>query len=105
MDWPLALQPMMPDAEPLAFVETHRMSDLHEVASAWDWNERRFKESASREEPFKLTRFSHPGGRDHDLYCLTSRSRLMNYLSRTAAIAAAHASSHTPCLSSVTTIY
>ncbi|MFV9487888.1 hypothetical protein ACNUIZ_16670 [Pseudomonas aeruginosa] len=96
MDWPLALQPMMPDAEPLAFVETHRMSDLHEVASAWDWNERRFKESASREEPFKLTRFSHPGGRDHDLYCLTSRSRLMNYLSRTAAIAAAHASSHTP---------
>lgn len=72
------------------------MSDLHEVASAWDWNERRFKESASREEPFKLTRFSHPGGRDHDLYCLTSRSRLMNYLSRTAAIAAAHASSHTP---------
>jgi len=95
MGWPLVLNPLMPDAVPLAFAGTERMPDLHEVASTWDWSTGCFKDIATREETVTLTRRVHPGGRDHDLYCLTSRRGTTNWLSRTAAITAAHALTRT----------
>ncbi|MEW9678671.1 hypothetical protein [Pseudomonas sp. TE50-2] len=96
LGWPLVMLPPMPDAVPLAFAGTERMTDLHEVASTWDWVHGRFKEGSAREDTVTLTRRVHPGGRDHDLYCLTSRKGTTTWLSRTAAIAAAHSMTRSP---------
>lgn len=96
LGWPLVMQPPMPDSVPLALAGTERIADLHEVASTWDWGHGRFKEGSVRQTAVTLTRRVHPGGRDHDLYCLTSRKGTTNWLSRTAAIAAAHAMTRSP---------
>ena len=96
LGWPLVTEPLMPDKVPLALAGTERMADLHEITSTWDWDSGRFKDSSANQNAVTLTRRVHPGGRDHDLFCVTSRRNTTNWLSRTAAIVAAHAQTRTP---------
>jgi len=96
LGWPLVSEPLMPDVVPLGLAGTERMADLHDIASTWDWGSGRFKDSSVNQNTVTLTRRVHPGGRDHDLYCVTSRRNITNWLSRTAAIIAAHAQTCTP---------
>lgn len=96
LGWPLITEPLMPDELPMALARTERMETLHEIVSTWDWSCGGFRDSPARHNAITLTRRVHPGGRDHDLYCLTTRHSTTNWHSRTAAIVAAHAQNRTP---------
>lgn len=90
MGWPLVDASSAPNVTPLALMSTRRTAELHVQAEVWDWRSGRFSPHATSDNAAPLlTRYVHPGGRDHDVYKVVSRRETSLYLSRTAAIIAA----------------
>ncbi|WP_313080102.1 hypothetical protein [Atlantibacter sp.] len=97
MEWSLIDAPSTSDMTPLALTSTHRTAELHVQAAIWDWCSGRFLSQANSDsEAPLLTRYVHPGGRDHDVYRVVSRRGTAFFLSRTAAIIVASVDARRP---------
>ncbi|MCY0856857.1 hypothetical protein [Cupriavidus sp. D39] len=96
LSWPLVSNARVAGISPLALETANRHAELYQLASIWDWDQRRFKDHATGHSPVRLTRRIHPGGRDHDIFRVEHHGQSINYLSRTAAICAAHAAASVP---------
>ena len=96
LGWRFAAEPTAPAEKPLAFAETRHQALHYAPAAAWSWRAGRFLLSAGGEEDVQLVRLTHRGGRDHDVYRVEQHDNTLHYLSRTAAIASAHALAQIP---------
>lgn len=96
LGWRFVAEPIVPTEKPLAFAETLHQALHYAPAAAWSWRAGRFLSSASAEEDVQLLRLTHTGGRDHDIYRVEQNGNTLHYLSRTAAIASAHALAQVP---------
>lgn len=91
LGWRFVAEPIAPSEKALALVETPHQALHYIPAAAWSWHAGRFLVGASAEEEVQLVRLTHTGGRDHDVFRVEQRGKRLHYLSRTAAIVAAHA--------------
>ncbi|WP_155774304.1 hypothetical protein [Burkholderia pseudomultivorans] len=96
LDWPIVPDPESAVQKPLAFQSTPRIAIAYEAADFWDWGAKRFLKRSEHRGTTTLTRLIHKAQRDHDLFEVTSSAGRVLYLSRTAAIAAAHAAAKVP---------
>lgn len=96
LGWRFVAEPIAPTEKPLAFAETLHQALHYAPSAAWSWRAGRFLSSASAEEDVQLLRLTHTGGRDHDIYRVEQHGNTLHYLSRTAAIASAHALAQVP---------
>jgi hypothetical protein len=81
---------------PLALARTPRVAENYTEGSSWCWNRRCFVKSGAVRHEVTLTRLSHLGDRDHDVYRVERRGLWHHYLSRHAAIIAAHSAAGIP---------
>ena len=65
------------------------IGEHHVLASSWDWDLGRFVTSDVRPDAVSLTRWVHPGGRDHDVYRVSSPNHVSAHATRNAAIVSA----------------
>lgn len=94
LEWPLLFHPERPVQTPCAFRTTPRIALAYEAADFWDWSANRFLRAAKdRGATTTLTRLVHKAQRDHDLFEVKAPKGIELFLSRTAAIAAAHSAS------------
>ena len=81
-------------AAPALIVEQFETSPLvaehHVLASSWDWGRRHFVTRAVGPSDVSITRWVHPGGRDHDQYRVLSASGETHHATRVAAILQGH---------------
>ncbi|HYG91824.1 MAG TPA: hypothetical protein VD978_36870 [Azospirillum sp.] len=96
LNWPLIVEPDAPTSTPRALDTTNRHADLYQLASTWDWDAGRFVNRVVTDGAVQLTRLVHPRGGDHDVYRIEHAGRRTHYVSRTAAIVAAHVCSSVP---------
>lgn len=96
LDWPIVVDPECAIQRPLAFQTTPRIALAYEAADFWDWRARRFLKRSEHRGTTTLTRLTHRAQRDHDLFEVASTAGRVLYLSRTAAIAAAHSAAKVP---------
>ncbi|MGK4448174.1 hypothetical protein [Yersinia enterocolitica] len=97
MGWPLVDAQLTSDITSLAFTSITHTAELHIQAAVRDWHLGCFlPHTDSNNETALLTRYVHPGGRDHDLYRVVSPRQTEFYLSRTAAIIIASVNAHRP---------
>lgn len=95
LGWPIAHTKDLAPPIPLAVETTPKRNDRYLVASQWDWEMRRFTVGRHvAEGSVALTRWQHPGGRDHDVYVVESPEHQSFHLSRTASIVLAHGLAH-----------
>lgn len=66
------------------------IGEHHLLASSWDWQRGHFVTGPVPPCDVSLTRWVHPGGRDHDIYRIKSTSHMSSHMTRTAAILMAH---------------
>lgn len=93
LGWPLRAHAARPlPAGPGALASAPASIQNHEPAAAWSWEARAFSPDPGPcgAGDVRLTRWVHPGGRDHDLYRVEGRGRASLHLSRNAAILQAH---------------
>lgn len=96
LDWPLLFHLERPVQTPHAFRTTPRIALAYEAADFWDWTAKRFLRAAKdRGATTTLTRLVHKAQRDHDLFEVRGPKGIELFLSRTAAVAAAHSASKT----------
>ncbi|MFT4508960.1 hypothetical protein [Caballeronia sp. 15711] len=96
LNWPIATRVSCGLNEPYSFEMTERLGLAYESADFWDWRAKRFLSRPTDRGSVTLSRLIHVGRRDHDLFKVTSENSTALYLSRTAAIAAAHAAARVP---------
>jgi len=96
LNWPLITEPDAPNAVPLCLETSSRHAELYLLDSSWDWVEGRFLRGSCVDSDVRLTRRIHKNGRDHDIYRVEHNGRSTHFLSRTAAIVAAHAIASKP---------
>lgn len=96
LGWPFTAAPTAPLDAPLAMEQTRREGQQHAQAGQWSWQAKRFIEGEAPLDGVPLRRLRHIGGRDHDIYCLGEGDRAQRFLSRTAAVCAAHAKARIP---------
>ncbi|WP_175766966.1 hypothetical protein [Burkholderia cenocepacia] len=96
LDWSIVPDPESAVQKPLAFQSTPRIAIAYEAADFWDWRAKRFLKRSEHRGTTTLTRLTHKAQRDHDLFEVVSTAGRVLYLSRTAAIAAAHAAAKVP---------
>ncbi|KQR76943.1 hypothetical protein ASG35_11700 [Burkholderia sp. Leaf177] len=96
LDWPIVTRPAFASAYPLGFEKTERLALAYEPADFWDWRAKRFLSRPIEPGTTTLSRLVHVSRRDHDLFKVASDNRTVLYLSRTAAIVAAHAAAGIP---------
>ncbi|MFB8832015.1 hypothetical protein ACE0DR_28140 [Azotobacter sp. CWF10] len=96
LGWRFVAEPTAPIEKPLAFVETRHQALHYAPADAWSWSAGRFLPGEGTEENVRLVRLTHTGERDHDVYRVEQNGCTLHYLSRTAAIASAHALARAP---------
>lgn len=96
LGWPLAVEVDTAGAAPLALASTERHAEHYRIASTWCWSARRFVLAGAVEGAVRLSRRSHQNGTDHDVYRIEHGGCLFNYLSRCAAIVAAHSMAAVP---------
>lgn len=96
LGWPVVDATDEPGALPLALATTERHAEFYRRRSTWDWEAKRFVSVDAKLGTVRLVRLVHQGERDHDVYRLESRGYAQHFLSRTAAIAAAHAAARVP---------
>jgi hypothetical protein len=90
LQWKLQ-RPKGPGSRRLAFHTTTRSVERHRPATSWDWRKRRFvPHDEASAEVVSLTRWTHPGGADHDIYVIRRDRKEWKLLSRPAAICLAH---------------
>ncbi len=96
LGWDLVEQTEAPSSAPLGLVETDRIAEHYRVAFVWCWFERRFKAFGAAEGGVRLTQLSHPAATDHDVYRVERDGKCWHFLSRLAAIVAAHSVARVP---------
>lgn len=96
--WDLVQEPEEPSSVPMALVQTERRAENYVLAYTWCWQVRRFLTSPADAGKVRLTQLSHPAGSDHDVYRVESSRTQWHFLSRQAAIVAAHSAARTPLL-------
>lgn len=96
LGWRFVAEPIAPTEEPIAFVETQHQALHYKPADAWNWPTMRFLPGGGAEDGIRLVRLTHIGQRDHDVYRVERNGCALHYLSRTAAIASAHALARSP---------
>ena len=96
MQWEHLIQPEVPGNRALALAATERHAEHYSVSASWSWRNRRFIRVGEDEAPVNLTLLSHPADTDHDVYRVESHGIRTHYLSRCAAIIAAHAAASVP---------
>jgi len=96
--WEVVPQPAAPSGAPLALAETERRAENYVAAFTWCWRTRRFLAAGAIEGGTRLIQLSHPAGTDHDVYRIECGGRRRHFLSRQAAIVAAHAVARVPLL-------
>ncbi len=80
-----------------ALVETLLTTRLRQPASRWDWRLRHFvADGRIGDGAVQLTRWAQPGGRDHDVYVVEAAGRTRRFVSRAAAVLAAHLAARQP---------
>lgn len=81
-------------AAPTLTIEQFEISPLlaenHVLASSWDWDRRRFSTQIVAPSDVTITRWVHPGGRDHDQYRVVSPFGETRHATRVAAILKGH---------------
>ena len=101
LGWDLVEQIESPSTTPLALAETRRIATNYKIAFTWCWDERRFKALKTAEGRVQLTQLSHPSAADHDVYRVQHAEKRWHFLSRQAAIVAAHSAARIPLLAFV----
>ncbi|WP_199102154.1 hypothetical protein [Aquitalea sp. ASV11] len=96
LGWRFEAETPTPSAQSLAFAETRHQALFYEPSDVWSWSAGRFIRGEGAKEGVQLLRLAHTGGRDHDVYRVEQNGYSVHYLSRTAAIASAHAQAKTP---------
>jgi hypothetical protein len=96
LGWPLDVEVDTAGTAQLALVDTERHAEHYRIASTWCWSARRFVFAGAVEGPVRLSRRSHQYGTDHDVYRVEHGGRSISYLSRCAAIVAAHSMAAVP---------
>lgn len=96
LGWNAAACPLNPEGTASTrLIETTVIGEDYKIASAWDWSLGRFSLGVVGDGPVTLTRFVHPGGRDHDVYRVEGKLRRC-FHSRQAAILDAHSQAGRP---------
>lgn len=90
LKWEYAGHPDAPIHAPLALVLTERHADHYLPSAVWCWRSRRFVKSVANDEAVQLILLVHPAGTDHDVYRLEAKGARTHFLSRCAAVVAAH---------------
>lgn len=94
MGWPISASATSA-LIPLDFRQTSNHTGLHVHNATWSWSSGRFESNmCSNSEATVLTHHVHPGGRNHDVFYVTSLNGTKSFLSRTSAIIAAGLSAH-----------
>lgn len=96
LGWEFVGQIEVPSGTPLALIETARRAPNYKTALTWCWRARRFVAVGAIEGRVRLVHLSHPAATDHDVYRVESGGRYRYFLSRQAAIVAAHAVARVP---------
>lgn len=96
LGWRFVAEPMVPSEKTLSLVETKHQALHYIPAATWSWCDCRFSANTSTQKQVQLIRLTHTGGRDHDVYKVELHGKTFHYLSRTAAIAAAHSFASEP---------
>lgn len=90
LGWQLLTDVAEPRPSPMSLEVSELVAEHHVLASSWDWNRRRFVTGATGPCEVSLTRWAHPGGRDHDIYRVRSAMHSSAHLTRNTAILTAH---------------
>jgi hypothetical protein len=96
LGWQLERNPVQPRLRPGGLETSVLVAEHHKLASSWDWNRRLFVTDAVDRCEVSLTRWVHPGGRDHDVYRVTSAKHNSSHMTRNAAILTAHIVARVP---------
>jgi hypothetical protein len=96
LGWPVTQSPVEPRPRPNGLEMSNLVAEHHVLASSWDWNRRHFVTDPVDPCDVSLTRWVHPGGRDHDVYRVNSAKHESMHLTRNAAILKAHIVAGTP---------
>lgn len=96
LQWERAFDPEAPVHLPLAMAVTERRAEHYLAAAAWCWRSQRFVKTGANERAVRLTLLAHPAGVDHDVYRFEAKGARIHFLSRCAAIVAAHAAAAVP---------
>jgi hypothetical protein len=91
MQWEHVSRQETPGTRPIALATTERGAEHYSMAASWCWRNRRFLRTGANEASVNLTLFSHRADTDHDVYRVESNGKRTHFLSRCAAIVAAHA--------------
>lgn len=95
LEWDIYALCDVPGLTPLAVEKTRRVGQGYILGSTWNWELGRFSNDGPGETDVKLTRWIHPGSRDHDLYRIEIRGFPSTvHLSRTAAILSAYSAAN-----------
>lgn len=104
LGWELVEQVELPSGAPLALAETARSAENYVLAFAWCWRARCFRKpeaAGAAESRVRLAQLSHPAATDHDVYRVECDGNRWHFLSRQAAIIAAHSMARIPLLAFV----
>ncbi|MGS0741093.1 hypothetical protein ACVBEF_04535 [Glaciimonas sp. GG7] len=96
LGWPLAMEVDTAGSVPFALADTKRHAEHYQIASTWCWSARRFVRTGAIDGPVRLSLRSHQNNTDHDVYRVEQGGRSFHYLSRCAAIIAAHGMAAVP---------
>lgn len=96
LGWEFVEHTEAPSSAPLSLAETARSAENYIVAFTWCWRARRFVATGAAEGPVRLIHLSHPAATDHDVYRVERGEKRWHFLSRQAAIVAAHAIARIP---------
>lgn len=96
MQWEHVSRPETPGTAPLALAATERRAEHYSVSASWCWRNRRFLGAGANDAAVNLTLLSHRADTDHDVYRVESNGAHAHFLSRCAAIVAAHAAASVP---------
>lgn len=96
LGWQVTSQLVQPSLRPGALETSGLVAEHHVLASSWDWDRRRFVTGAVGPCEVSLTRWVHPGGRDHDVYRVRSEEHVSSHMTRNAAILTAHIAARKP---------
>lgn len=95
LGWPIVAAPELRASQGRLEISDLSAVD-HVPASSWDWDLRRFVTSGARPADVTITRWVHPGGRDHDQFRVRSSAGETRHATRAAAILEGHASAGIP---------
>jgi hypothetical protein len=96
MQWEHVIEPEVPGNRALALAATERHAEHYKTSASWSWRNRRFLSAGADAAKVTLTLLSHRADTDHDVYRVESQGTRTHYLSRCAAIVAAHAAASVP---------